>query len=226
MRVGLVLPVVADADRAAGSEWERTGDLDDISLVAEAADRFGYHHLAWPACTGSRTGWDPMVTLAYLAARTEQILLVAPAVSHPMTDGDRTRFRTLQRTARGRLVLEVSRECASGALGGTPTWLVGETDASARHALAGADGWRASGPPPESVVRTFRGALWPPGFQVVVGCGWLDPIGEPEAALQAVRSTWAVGASLSTVRLSAVSADHLCEQMTALRDLLSEDGEV
>jgi probable F420-dependent oxidoreductase len=117
LRLGIITPVVTLLPRAHG-RWEQDAGLDEIAAVAEAADRFGYHHLtcsehvAVPrdvaAVRGARY-WDPLATFGYLAARTTRIRLATHVLvlgyHHPLEIAKR--YGTLDRVCGGRLILGV-----------------------------------------------------------------------------------------------------------------------
>ncbi len=115
MRIGIVTPVVVQLP-GVHSEWERSAGIEEIGLIAEAADRLGYHHLtcsehvAIPAPVAEERGgtyWDPLATLGYLAARTRRIRLATQVLvlgyHHPLAVAKR--YGTLDRISGGRLTL-------------------------------------------------------------------------------------------------------------------------
>ncbi len=100
------------------NEWERGSTIEDIARIAQAADRLGYHHLTCAehvmvpvevAPVRGATYWDPLVTLSFLAARTERINLATFVVvlgyHHPLALAKR--YGTLDLVSGGRLVLGV-----------------------------------------------------------------------------------------------------------------------
>jgi probable F420-dependent oxidoreductase len=117
MRLGIITPVVLKRPHA-HAPWEDDAGISEIALVAEAADRLGYHHVtcsehvAVPFSAGEMRGaayWDPLSTFGYLAARTQQIKLVTHVLvlgyHHPLEIAKR--YGTLDRVSGGRLVLGV-----------------------------------------------------------------------------------------------------------------------
>ncbi len=117
MRFGLSTPVVIQVPGTA-SEWEASGDIDDIAEIATTADELGFTHLtcsehvAVPveqAEIRGATYWDPLATLAFLAARTTRIRLVTSVLvlgyHHPLEIAKR--YGTLDRLSGGRLTLGV-----------------------------------------------------------------------------------------------------------------------
>ena len=83
MKLAIATPVVTNV-AGAPLTWEKDGSIEDIGRVAETADRLGYHHLTCsehigiPATEAGRRGaryWDPLATLGYVSARTQQIRL-------------------------------------------------------------------------------------------------------------------------------------------------------
>ncbi len=102
----------------AHAPWEDDAGIAEIAMVAEAADRLGYHHVtcsehvAVPFSAGEMRGaayWDPLSTFGYLAARTTQIRLVTHVLvlgyHHPLEIAKR--YGTLDRVSDGRLILGV-----------------------------------------------------------------------------------------------------------------------
>ncbi|GAB2868260.1 LLM class F420-dependent oxidoreductase [Nocardioides pacificus] len=115
MRLGIVSPVVT-AVPGAHAAWERTADIEELAVVAEAADRLGFDHLtcsehvAVPTEIAEQRGgtyWDPLATFGYLAARTSRIRLATQVLvlgyHHPLEIAKR--YGTLDRITGGRLVL-------------------------------------------------------------------------------------------------------------------------
>ncbi|MEU9320041.1 TIGR03619 family F420-dependent LLM class oxidoreductase [Streptomyces sp. NPDC048295] len=115
MRLGINSPVVT-AVPGVHSPWERTVGIEELGAVAEAADRFGFHHLtcsehvAVPVeIAGQRGGtyWDPLSTFGYLAARTRRIRFATQVLvlgyHHPLEIAKR--YGTLDRISGGRVVL-------------------------------------------------------------------------------------------------------------------------
>ncbi|WP_141582151.1 TIGR03619 family F420-dependent LLM class oxidoreductase [Actinomadura sp. WMMA1423] len=114
MRVGIVTPVAAQPPGRGA--WEPDAGIEEMALVAETADRLGYHHVtcsehvAVPAeAAGTRGGvyWDPLATFGYLAARTSRIRLATQVLvlgyHHPLAIAKR--YGTLDRISGGRLTL-------------------------------------------------------------------------------------------------------------------------
>ncbi|QLL05645.1 LLM class F420-dependent oxidoreductase [Mycobacterium vicinigordonae] len=102
----------------ASSDWEIKASIEDVTRVAEAADRLGYHHLtcsehiALPTAEPARRGaryWDPLATFGYLAARTQRIKLATNVLvlgyHHPLEIAKR--YGTLDVVSNGRLILGV-----------------------------------------------------------------------------------------------------------------------
>src|SRR5258705_8683086 len=117
MRLGIITPVVLKRPHA-HAPWEQEAGIEEIAMVAETADRLGYHHvtcsehIAVPFSAGEMRGaayWDPLPTFGYLAARTNQIRLVTHVLvlgyHHPLEIAKR--YGTLDRVSGGRLILGV-----------------------------------------------------------------------------------------------------------------------
>ena len=117
MKLGIATPVVTNV-AGATLTWERDATIEDIGRVAETADRLGYHHLTcsehigMPASEAGRRGaryWDPLATLGYISARTEQIRLATMTLvlgyHHPLAIVKR--YGTLDHVSKGRVILGV-----------------------------------------------------------------------------------------------------------------------
>ncbi len=117
MKLGIATPVVTNV---AGSalEWEKDATVEDIGLVAETADRLGYHHMTCsehiglPATETGRRGaryWDPLATFGYASARTKQIrfatMTLVLGYHHPLEIVKR--YGTLDHVSNGRVILGV-----------------------------------------------------------------------------------------------------------------------
>ncbi|MGW1228901.1 TIGR03619 family F420-dependent LLM class oxidoreductase [Streptomyces sp. NPDC001478] len=115
MRIGITSPVVT-AVPGVHSPWERTAGIEELGVVAEAADRLGFDHLtcsehvAVPVEVAEQRGgtyWDPLATFGHLAARTRRIRLATQVLvvgyHHPLEIAKR--YGTLDRISGGRLVL-------------------------------------------------------------------------------------------------------------------------
>lgn len=113
-KLAVSTPVVITLPQSAS--WEQDASIEDLTQIAETADRLGYHHLtcsehiALPAAAHERSRyWDPLATLSYLAARTQRIRLATNvlvlAYHHPLEIAKR--FGTLDKVSNGRLILGV-----------------------------------------------------------------------------------------------------------------------
>jgi probable F420-dependent oxidoreductase len=117
LQLAIATPVV-NMIVGVAAEWETTATITDIALIAEHADRLGYHHLTCsehvgvPAAEVPRRGgryWDPLATFGYIAARTTRIRLATSVLvlgyHHPLEIVKR--YGTLDQVSGGRLVLGV-----------------------------------------------------------------------------------------------------------------------
>ena len=117
LRVGIQTPILVQTPRGHAG-WEETAGPDELRRLVQAADRFGYHHVTCsehvmvPASEAGRRGavyWDPVATLAWVAALTERIRLATNVVvlgyHHPVALAKR--YGTLDRLSAGRLILGV-----------------------------------------------------------------------------------------------------------------------
>ena len=108
-------PVVTNV-AGAPLTWEKNATVDDVSRVAETADRLGYHHMTCsehiglPSSEAARRGtryWDPLATFGYVSARTSRIRLATMTLvlgyHHPLEIVKR--YGTLDHVSNGRVIL-------------------------------------------------------------------------------------------------------------------------
>ncbi len=118
MRLGIVTPVVNLNPRFDPPEWERSGGIDDVAAVAVAAEGLGYdflgcpEHVAIPESVAATRGgryWDPVATLAFVAARTSRIRLLSHVAvlgyHHPLALVKQ--YGSLDEASGGRVILGV-----------------------------------------------------------------------------------------------------------------------
>ncbi|MEU5696832.1 LLM class F420-dependent oxidoreductase [Actinosynnema sp. NPDC020468] len=114
MRFGLIPPVVLRGADA----WEDSAGVEELTRIAEAADSLGYHHITCSEHVGVPTAvaevrggryWDPLATLAFLAARTTSLRLLTNVLvlgyHHPLAVAKS--YGTLDRLSGGRVLLGV-----------------------------------------------------------------------------------------------------------------------
>ena len=116
-RLGVATPIVTTLPGQARA-GRLPGTIEDLALIAQTADRLGYHdltcseHIGVPADQAERRGaryWDPLATFGFLAARTRQIrfttLVLVLGYHHPLEIAKR--YGTLDLVSGGRLILGV-----------------------------------------------------------------------------------------------------------------------
>lgn len=114
---GMQLPVQSQSAIYA-EEWEAEAGADDLVAVARTADRQGFayvaccEHVAIPerlAGAMSTVWYDPVATLAYLAAATDRVRLLSHVavvgLRHPLATAKQ--YATLDHLSGGRLILGV-----------------------------------------------------------------------------------------------------------------------
>ncbi|WP_431047548.1 TIGR03619 family F420-dependent LLM class oxidoreductase [Streptomyces sp. P1-3] len=114
---GIQLPVQSQSTLYAES-WEAGAGPADLVAVARAADRLGFayvatcDHVGVPRRLAAAMGtvwYDPVATLAYLAAATERVRLLSHVavvvLRHPLLTAKQ--YATLDRLSGGRLILGV-----------------------------------------------------------------------------------------------------------------------
>ncbi|WP_079052360.1 TIGR03619 family F420-dependent LLM class oxidoreductase [Streptomyces regalis] len=117
LQYGIQLPVQSQSTIYA-EPWEAAAGPDDLLAIARAAERAGFaylascDHVAIPrrlASAMSTVWYDPVATLAFLAAATERIRLLSHVavvgLRHPLLTAKQ--FATLDHLSGGRLILGV-----------------------------------------------------------------------------------------------------------------------
>ncbi len=117
MQIGLTSPILT-ANPGAHAPWEADAGIEELGLIARAADALGFHHLtcsehvAVPVDVAEERGatyWDPLATFGYLAAITTRLRLMTQVLvigyHHPLAIAKR--YGTLDRISGGRLVLGI-----------------------------------------------------------------------------------------------------------------------
>ncbi|MGH3676480.1 MAG: TIGR03619 family F420-dependent LLM class oxidoreductase [Mycobacterium sp.] len=280
MKLAIATPVVTNV-AGAPLTWEKNASIEDIGRVAETADRLGYHHLTCsehigiPASEAGRRGaryWDPLATLGYVAARTEQIRLATMTLvlgyHHPLAIVKR--YGTLDHVSGGRVILGVgvgtlkeefellgapfddrgaraddalralraalaTNESAYDgefySFGGlivdpcavqphVPIWIGGRTRRSLRRAVTLADGWCPFNVPIATAAEWLQARELPPGFEVVLPADHpLDPVKEPAATAETLRTMATGGTTILSARFIHHSLEHYLEQIHALAEL-------
>ncbi|WP_155056566.1 LLM class F420-dependent oxidoreductase [Streptomyces blattellae] len=117
MKYGIQLPVQSQSAIYA-EPWEAAAGPEDLACIARAADRSGFaylaccDHVAIPrrlASAMSTVWYDPVATLAFLAAVTERVRLLSHVavvgLRHPLLTAKQ--YATLDHLCGGRLILGV-----------------------------------------------------------------------------------------------------------------------
>jgi len=100
-----------------------------------------------------------------------------------------------------------------------PLWIGGRTKRSLRRAVELADGWTPFALSHDTIRSMLAEVDLRPGFEVVLSTGPVDPLGDPAATERRITAAGTAGATTVNVSITADSADHYCEQLSALTDL-------
>ncbi|MDT5340114.1 MAG: hypothetical protein QOD90_5619 [Mycobacterium sp.] len=104
-----------------------------------------------------------------------------------------------------------------------PIWVGGRTRRSLRRAVTLADGWMPFGLNTAELTTMLAAVDLPAEFDVVLACGPIDPLGNPDDTRRRLATLRGLGATAATCAIAADSPDHYCDQLTALRAIA--DGE-
>ena len=131
------------------------------------------------------------------------------AISRPSYDGSHYRFADV-----------IVEPCAVQPR--VPIWVGGRTRRSLRRAVELCDGWMPFGLGGRELSEMLAAVDLPDGFDVVLGPGPLDPLGDAAKTQRRLRSLRDVGATVINATIAAESADHYCDQLGALRTLADD----
>ncbi|ANY22231.1 TIGR03619 family F420-dependent LLM class oxidoreductase [Gordonia terrae] len=100
-----------------------------------------------------------------------------------------------------------------------PFWIGGRTARSLRRAIELGDGWVPFGLSPEELETLLDQHELPPGFDVVLSAGRLDPADDEDGTRRAIDRLVQAGATTISAGFTASSASHYCDQLEKLAGL-------
>ena len=227
LRYGIQLPVQSQSTIYA-EPWEAGAGPADLVAVARAADRAGFaylascDHVAIPrrlASAMSTVWYDPVATLAFLAAATERIRLLSHVavvgLRHPLLTAKQ--YATLDHLSGGRLILGV-----------------GAGHVREEFDVLGV-GFERRGSVLDESIDALRAALGPDEFPEHQGKLYaFEGLGQRPRPAQERVPVWVGGSSPAAVRRAALKADgwlpqgdprdRLPEQIARIRRLREEAG--
>ncbi|MGW7506404.1 TIGR03619 family F420-dependent LLM class oxidoreductase [Streptomyces massasporeus] len=181
--------------------WEAEAGPDDLLEIARAADRAGFDylagcdHVAIPrrlAAAMSTVWYDPVATLAFLAAATEHVKLLSHVaivgLRHPLLTAKQ--YATLDHLSGGRLILGV-----------------GAGHVQEEFEALGVD-FRQRGPVLDECLDALRAALGPDEFPEHHGKLYdFEGLGQRPRPVQDRIPVWVGGSSPAAVRRAALRGD-------------------
>ncbi|GHK02677.1 hypothetical protein SY2F82_44740 [Streptomyces sp. Y2F8-2] len=200
LRYGMQLPVQSQSTLYA-EPWEAGAGAGDLVAVARAADAAGFDyvaccdHVAVPRRLAPAMGtvwYDPVATLAHLAAVTERVRLLSHVavvgLRHPLVTAKQ--YATLDHLSGGRLVLGV-----------------GAGHVREEFEALGVDFGRR-GPLLDEAIDALRKALGPEEFPVHHGKAYdFEGLGQRPRPAQPHIPFWVGGSSPAAVRRAALKGD-------------------
>ncbi|MFE1951112.1 TIGR03619 family F420-dependent LLM class oxidoreductase [Streptomyces sp. NPDC059524] len=224
---GIQLPVQSQSTMYAEA-WEAGAGVEELVAIARAADRGGFDyvaccdHVAIPhrlADAMSTTWYDPVATLAYLAAATERVRLLSHVaivgLRHPLVSAKQ--YATLDHLSGGRLVLGV-----------------GAGHVQEEFEALGVD-FARRGAVLDETLDALKAALGPEEFPEYKGELFaFEGLGQKPRPAQRRVPVWVGGSSAPAVRRAALKGDgwlpqgdprdKLPEKIATLRRLRAEAG--
>ena len=200
LRYGMQLPVQSQSTLYAEG-WEAEAGPDDLLAIARAADRAGFDYLASCDHVGiprrlaaamSTVWYDPVATLAFLAAATERVRLLSHVaivgLRHPLLTAKQ--YATLDHLSGGRLILGV-----------------GAGHVQEEFEALGVD-FRQRGPVLDECLDALRAALGPDEFPEHHGKLYdFEGLGQRPRPVQERIPMWVGGSSPAAVRRAALKGD-------------------
>lgn len=227
LRYGMQLPVQSQSTLYAEG-WEAEAGPDDLLEIARAADRAGFDYLASCDHVGiprrlaaamSTVWYDPVATLAFLAAATEHVRLLSHVaivgLRHPLLTAKQ--YATLDHLSGGRLILGV-----------------GAGHVQEEFEALGVD-FRQRGPVLDECLDALRAALGPDEFPEHHGKLYaFEGLGQRPRPAQDRVPVWVGGSSPPAVRRAALKGDgwlpqgdprdRLPAQIARIRELREQAG--
>ncbi|WP_210581605.1 TIGR03619 family F420-dependent LLM class oxidoreductase [Streptomyces sp. GESEQ-4] len=227
MSYGIQLPVQSQSTLYT-EPWESAAGPDDLVAIARAADRAGFSyvaccdHVAIPrrlAPAMSTVWYDPVATLAYLAAATGHVRLLSHVavvgLRHPLLTAKQ--YATLDHLSGGRLILGV-----------------GAGHVEEEFSALGVD-FQHRGAVLDETIDALRAALGPDEFPEHHGKLYdFEGLGQRPRPAQEHVPVWVGGSSPAAVRRAALKGDgwlpqgdprdRLPEQIARIRRLREEAG--
>ncbi|GHH07217.1 TIGR03619 family F420-dependent LLM class oxidoreductase [Streptomyces lanatus] len=224
---GIQLPVQSQSTIYA-EPWEASAGPDDLVALARAADQAGFDyvaccdHVAIPrrlASAMSTVWYDPVATLAFLAAATQRVRLLSHVavvgLRHPLLTSKQ--YATLDHLSSGRLILGV-----------------GAGHVREEFEVLGVD-FERRGPVLDETIDALRAALGPEEFPEHHGKLYdFEGLGQLPRPAQSHVPLWVGGSSPAAVRRAALKGDgwlpqgdprdRLPEQIARIRRLREEAG--
>ena len=200
LRYGMQLPVQSQSTLYAEG-WEAEAGPDDLLEIARSADRAGFDYLASCDHVGiprrlaaamSTVWYDPVATLAFLAAATERVRLLSHVaivgLRHPLLTAKQ--YATLDHLSGGRLILGV-----------------GAGHVQEEFEALGVD-FRQRGPVLDECLDALRAALGPDEFPEHHGKLYdFEGLGQRPRPVQERIPMWVGGSSPAAVRRAALKGD-------------------
>lgn len=105
-----------------------------------------------------------------------------------------------------------------------PFWIGGQSRRSLQRAAELADGWVPMPLPRERIAELMAGVDLPDGFDVVLGTGPVDAVGDRAGTEKAVEAARAMGATIANITFRHSSLSEYLEQLEAFQQIAFPDG--
>jgi len=105
-----------------------------------------------------------------------------------------------------------------------PIWVGGTSKRSLRRAVELADAWSPVFLSNDQVAAMLSTVELPPGFDIVLQTGFIDPLKDPDGARKAIDGLQALGATQIGLKVAHTSLRHYLDQIEAFHDLMGMKG--
>ncbi|WP_026918668.1 TIGR03619 family F420-dependent LLM class oxidoreductase [Gordonia shandongensis] len=234
----VAIPAAAAAERG-GTYWDPLATFGHLSALtrrirlATHVVVLGYHHpleIAKRYGTLDRVSNGRLVLGVGVGSLAEEFSLLGADFTDRGARADdalaavRSAFGTPTPTHRGPYYAYDGVVVQPHSAGPVPVWVGGRTRRALRRAVELGDGFCPFALSARQVGELLSCVSTPPEFDVVLGVGPVDPLGDPDTAVRRLARVRDVGATVASVTVGSRDAAHHVDQLARLRELAIGEG--